>query len=46
MGYFNPFVAFGARRLMTACVESGIDGFIIVDLPPEVWLSCEMLLPC
>ena len=46
MGYFNPFVAFGARRLMTACVESGIDGFIIVDLPPEVWLSCEMRLPC
>ena len=35
MGYYNPFVAFGSRHLMTACVESGIDGFIIVDLPPE-----------
>ena len=46
MGYYNPFVAFGSRHLMTACVESGIDGFIIVDLPPEVWLSCEMRLPC
>ena len=35
MGYYNPFLAFGARKLMAACVESGVDGFIIVDLPPE-----------
>jgi len=35
MGYYNPMVSYGPRELMIACVDSGIDGFIIVDLPPE-----------
>ena len=35
MGYYNPFLAFGLDALMKASVESGVNGFIVVDLPPE-----------
>ena len=35
MGYYNPFLAYGLDALMKDCVSHGVDGFIIVDLPPE-----------
>ncbi|MGF1542942.1 MAG: tryptophan synthase subunit alpha [Parvularculaceae bacterium] len=35
MGYANPFFAYGARRLATDAAAAGVDGFIIVDLPPD-----------
>ncbi|KAJ3272310.1 tryptophan synthetase [Terramyces sp. JEL0728] len=35
MGYYNPFLMYGETRLMRDCVEAGVDGFIVVDLPPE-----------
>lgn len=35
MGYFNPVLALGVERFMAACAESGVDGVIIPDLPPE-----------
>ena len=35
MGYYNPFLAFGLERLMGECKSSGVNGFIVVDLPPE-----------
>jgi tryptophan synthase alpha chain len=35
MGYLNPFLAYGAARLVEDCVRSGVDGLIIPDLPPE-----------
>lgn len=35
MGYFNPFLAFGLDALMDASKAAGVDGFIVVDLPPE-----------
>lgn len=35
MGYYNPFNAFGLDDLMDSCADAGIDGFIVVDLPPE-----------
>ncbi|KAI9206347.1 tryptophan synthase beta subunit-like PLP-dependent enzyme [Polychytrium aggregatum] len=35
MGYYNPFLNYGDVRLMKECQEVGVDGFIIVDLPPE-----------
>ena len=35
MGYYNPFMAFGLDKLMDSCKTAGVDGFIIVDLPPE-----------
>lgn len=34
-GYYNPFFKFGLRRLATAAQAAGIDGLLIVDLPPE-----------
>lgn len=35
MGYYNPFYQFGLDELCKQTKESGGDGFIIVDLPPE-----------
>lgn len=33
--YYNPLLAFGAERLGDALTTAGIDGLLIVDLPPE-----------
>ena len=35
MGYFNPILAFGPERFAAAAKSAGIDGCIVVDLPPE-----------
>ncbi|MCK8786951.1 tryptophan synthase subunit alpha [Roseomonas sp. NAR14] len=35
MGYYNPILAYGAERFCTDAAESGVDGLIVVDLPPE-----------
>jgi tryptophan synthase alpha chain len=35
MGYFNPIMAFGTNDFVAAAVAAGVDGVIIVDLPPE-----------
>ena len=35
MGYFNPIFRFGVKEFILKCQEVGVDGFIIVDLPPE-----------
>lgn len=35
MGYYNPFLAYGLDKLMDDSKNAGIDGFIVVDLPPE-----------
>jgi tryptophan synthase alpha chain len=35
MGYFNPILAFGPERFAVAAKAAGIDGCIVVDLPPE-----------
>ena len=35
MGYFNPIYQYGTARFVTDAVESGVDGLILVDLPPE-----------
>lgn len=35
MGYYNPVLAMGEARVAKLAREAGIDGFIIVDLPPE-----------
>lgn len=35
MGYMNPVVKFGAARLAEAALEAGVDGFLLVDCPPE-----------
>ena len=35
MGYFNPVFQYGLKRFFKKCEEVGVDGLIIVDLPPE-----------
>jgi len=34
-GYLNPFLQHGVDRLARDAREAGVDGFLIVDLPPE-----------
>ncbi len=35
MGYFNPILSYGCERFATDAASSGVDGLIVVDLPPE-----------
>lgn len=35
MGYANPVYRYGVDKFALDCAESGVDGVIIVDLPPE-----------
>lgn len=35
MGYFNPILAFGIEAFAKAASTAGVDGLIVVDLPPE-----------
>ena len=35
MGYFNPIYQYGPSHFVTDAVAAGIDGLIMVDLPPE-----------
>lgn len=38
MGYFNPVYRYGVGKFLSRCKEVGIDGLIIPDLYPEVYL--------
>jgi tryptophan synthase alpha chain len=35
MGYFNPIYIYGNERFLADAKAAGVDGLIIVDLPPE-----------
>ena len=35
MGYYNPIYSRGVDRFLSEAREAGIDGLIVVDLPPE-----------
>lgn len=35
MGYYNPIYSRGVTRFLGEAAEAGIDGLIVVDLPPE-----------
>src|SRR5918998_5004114 len=43
MGYFNPIYVYGVDRFLTDAREAGVDGLIVVDLPPEE--DDELCLP-
>jgi tryptophan synthase alpha chain len=43
MGYYNPIYSMGVEKFLTAAKAAGIDGLIIVDLPPEE--DTELCLP-
>jgi len=43
MGYYNPIYVFGVERFLEAAKAAGVDGLIVVDLPPEE--DDELCLP-
>ncbi|WP_300298912.1 tryptophan synthase subunit alpha [Ferrovibrio sp.] len=43
MGYFNPISAYGVDRFLVDAKAAGVDGLIVVDLPPEE--DDELCLP-
>ena len=43
MGYFNPIYSYGVDRFLHDALSAGVDGLIIVDLPPEE--DAELCLP-
>ena len=43
MGYYNPIYIYGVDRFLEDAVASGIDGLIVVDLPPE--MDEELCIP-
>jgi len=43
MGYYNPIYSRGVDRFLEQAKEAGIDGLIIVDLPPEE--DVELCIP-
>lgn len=34
-GYYNPILAYGEEKLASDAADSGADGFLVVNLPPE-----------
>ena len=42
MGYYNPIYIYGPDKFLNDAAEAGVDGLIIVDLPPE---EDELLAP-
>ncbi|QKV19792.1 tryptophan synthase subunit alpha [Oricola thermophila] len=43
MGYYNPIYVYGVDRFLADAKAAGVDGLIIVDLPPE--MDEELCLP-
>ncbi|TCT04745.1 tryptophan synthase subunit alpha [Aquabacter spiritensis] len=43
MGYFNPIYVYGVPRFLADAKAAGVDGLIVVDLPPEE--DDELCLP-
>ncbi len=43
MGYYNPIYIYGVDRFLQDAKEAGVDGLIMVDLPPEE--ETELCLP-
>jgi tryptophan synthase alpha chain len=35
MGYYNPIYIYGVEKFLVDAKEAGVDGLIVVDLPPE-----------
>ena len=43
MGYYNPIYIYGVERFVADAAAAGVDGLIVVDLPPEE--DTELCLP-
>ena len=35
MGYYNPIYVYGVEQFLKDALDAGVDGLIVVDLPPE-----------
>lgn len=44
MGYYNPIYIYGVAAFLEDARNAGVDGLIVVDLPPEE--DQELCLPC
>ena len=43
MGYYNPIYVYGVEKFLVDAKDAGVDGLIVVDLPPEE--DAELCLP-
>jgi tryptophan synthase alpha chain len=43
MGYYNPIYSYGVPKFLKDAIAAGVDGLIVVDLPPEE--DDELCLP-
>src|SRR6478736_397335 len=43
MGYYNPIYIYGVEKFLDDAISAGIDGLIVVDLPPE--MDDELCIP-
>jgi len=43
MGYYNPIYSFGVEAFLAEAQRAGVDGLIVVDLPPEE--DAELCVP-
>jgi tryptophan synthase alpha chain len=43
MGYYNPIYVYGVERFLADATAAGVDGLIVVDLPPEE--DAELCIP-
>ncbi|WP_288426604.1 tryptophan synthase subunit alpha [uncultured Agrobacterium sp.] len=43
MGYYNPIYIYGVEKFLETALAAGIDGLIVVDLPPE--MDDELCIP-
>jgi tryptophan synthase alpha chain len=43
MGYYNPIYIYGVDRFLADAIAAGVDGLIVVDLPPEE--DSELCIP-
>ncbi len=43
MGYYNPIYVYGVERFLADAKAAGVDGLIVVDLPPEE--DTELCIP-
>ena len=41
MGYYNPILAYGIEEFARDASDAGVDGLIVVDLPPEEALAVQ-----
>jgi len=42
MGYLNPILSYGVPKFCAHAAQAGVDGMIVVDLPPE---ESDLILP-